>query len=292
VISERNLSTRPHPAFEESVFWLDDQDLDDFFANRFKTPAFYDSARRRLERFCDVDPIEAYADLLAFAAGFGRAHQDRRPQQPWRPERIHLGSGKDYKSGWLNIDILDRAQPDLLLDLARPLQLPLRTQTACAGPLELDEGQAEVIVANNVLEHVSDLPQVMGNCLQLLKTGGRMLIEVPYEHAPTAWQDPTHLRALNENSWLYYTDWFWYLGWFEHRFAVEQSVYLNLELQECARDQAAFMRVALVKVDTTLRERMTARTMSPELELPEDVVDSSWLFRPAVAQALPSAAMA
>jgi len=292
VISERNLATRPHPAFEDSVFWLDDKDFDDFFANRFKTPAFYESARTKLERFCDVDPIESYADLLAFAAGFGRAHQDRRPQQPWRPERIHLGSGKDYKNGWLNIDILDRAQPDLLLDLARPLQLPLRTQTACAGPLELDVGQAEVIVANNVLEHVSDLPQVMGNCLKLLKTGGRLLIEVPYEHAPTAWQDPTHLRAMNENSWLYYTDWFWYLGWFEYRFTVEQSVYLNLELRECAREQAAFMRVALVKVETTLRERMTARTMSPELELPDDIVDSSWSFRPAVGRGLPSPAMA
>ncbi len=28
-----------------------------------------------------------------------------------------------------------------------------------------------------------------------------------------AWQDPTHVRAFNEKSWLYYTDWSWYLGW-------------------------------------------------------------------------------
>ena len=54
--------------------------------------------------------------------------------------------------------------------------------------------------------------------LALLKDGGRFEIEVPYERALTAWQDPTHVRAMNEKSWLYYTDWFWYLGWFEHRF--------------------------------------------------------------------------
>ena len=54
-----------------------------------------------------------------------------------------------------------------------------------------------------------------------------MHVEVPYEGAPTAWQDPTHVRAMNENSWLYYTDWFWYLGWFEHRFAVASSSFLD-----------------------------------------------------------------
>ena len=72
---------------------------------------------RRWTRFEQVDPIEAYADMLAFAAGFGPAHQERRPAGAWRPTRINLGSGKDYKPGWLNLDILDRAEPDAVLDL-------------------------------------------------------------------------------------------------------------------------------------------------------------------------------
>ena len=70
---------------------------------------------------------------------------------------------------------------------------------------------------------------------------------MPYEHAPTAWQDPTHVRAMNENSWLYYTDWFWYLGWFEHRFAVHASTYLDAALKDCAREQAAFMKLVLTQ---------------------------------------------
>src|SRR5204863_9126365 len=129
------------------------------------------------------------------------------------------------------------------------------------GAIRLEADSVSVINANNVLEHVADLPALMTNCLALLKSGGEMQVEVPYEGAPTAWQDPTHVRAMNENSWLYYTDWFWYLGWFEHRFAVEQSGYLDLQLRDCAREQAAFMRVTLQKVETTLRERMDARTM-------------------------------
>ena len=91
--------------------------------------------------------------------------------------------------------------------------------------------------------------------------GGAFSIEVPYEKALTAWQDPTHLRALNENSWLYYTDWFWYLGWFEHRFELVKSQWLDANVQPCNKDGAAFMRVTLRKIATTPRERTTARTM-------------------------------
>jgi hypothetical protein len=270
-------------AFDDSVFWFDDANLETFFAQHFRTPQFYQQARAALQAFRSADPVEHYADLMAFAMGFRRAHRERMPQDAWRPTRIHLGSGKAYRPGWLNLDVLARAEPDLTLDLAQPQHWPLLAQSAFAGALELHEDQVEHIVANNVLEHVADLPQLMTHCLSLLKTGGRLEIEVPYEHAPTAWQDPTHLRALNENSWLYYTDWFWYLGWFEHRFAIEQSGYLDLQLRECARESAAFMRVTLVKVETTLRERMDARTLDARLHLPDDTPASQWLYRPRAA---------
>ena len=273
VISERTPQTRPHPAFEDNVFWFDDASLETFLSQRFATPAFFDEARAAIARFEQIDPIEAYADILAFAAGFGRAHHERRPAAAWRPSQINLGSGKDYKPGWLNIDVIDRAQPDLLLDLGQPVAWPVQGCTPYAGELLLAESSVETIYANNVLEHVPDLPQLMGNCLALLKTGGSFVIEVPYEHAATAWQDPTHLRALNEKSWLYYTDWFWYLGWFEHRFEVAQFGYLDESLRPAARESAAFMRVVLRKIETTLRERTTARVMRADFALPDDLPD-------------------
>ena len=270
VISERTPRTAPHPAFEDSVFWFDDASLEEFFTRRFRTPAFFDESRAALDRFAQTDPVEAYADLLAFAVGYGQAHRERRAPGPWRPDRVNLGSGRDYKPGWLNIDVIDRAQPDLVLDLGRPVAWPVTTRTAYLGEVVLAPGSVDTVYANNVLEHVPDLPELMGNCLTLLKTGGNFIIEVPYEHAATAWQDPTHLRALNEKSWLYYTDWFWYLGWFEHRFNVAQFGYLDEALRPCAREAAAFMRVVLQKVETTPRERTTARVMRADFALPDD----------------------
>ena len=115
VIAERSPATRAHQAFADSVCWLDEAGVERFFASEFKSPAFYRRARQSIEHFRGFDPVEAYADALAFAAGFGRAHHERRPQTPWQPTRIHLGSGKDYRSGWLNLDVIARAEPDLVL---------------------------------------------------------------------------------------------------------------------------------------------------------------------------------
>jgi SAM-dependent methyltransferase len=270
LISERGDATAPPEAYEDSVFWLRDEALTDFFKNQFNTPAFFDDARRKLEAFAKFDPIEQYADVLAFAAGYRQAHARRIAAGPWQPAQLHIGSGKDYKPGWLNVDILESALPDVVLDLSRPQQWPMALSGATCGPVLLEPGSLDVIYANNVLEHVGDLPQLMTNCLALLKDGGRMLIEVPHERAPTAWQDPTHVRALNDRSWIYYTDWFWYLGWFESRFKQEKFEYLDARLQVCAREQGQFMRVVLTKTPTSMAERMTARTMRADFGGIED----------------------
>lgn len=270
VISERGLLTQPDPVFDAAVAWFDEASLEPFFRGEFGTPAFFDRVRTQLTDWRRHDPVEAYADLMAFAAGYFSGHVSRRPDTAWRPRRINLGSGKDYKPGWLNLDVIDRTEPDLLLDLGQPQDFPLRGTTRFGTELELAPGSVEAVYANNVLEHVPDLPRLMTNLLTLLEDGGTLEIEVPYEKAPTAWQDPTHVRAMNENSWIYYTDWFWYLGWYEHRFELGNASYLDESLCPCAQPQAAFMRVVLRKAATTAWERMQARSLQAGLRIPDD----------------------
>jgi hypothetical protein len=128
----------------------------------------------------------------------------------------------------------------VLLDISQPLALPRDIETGRFGRLALHEGMFEEIAANDVLEHVPALVPCMTNCLRLLKIGGMFRIRVPYDLSHGAWQDPTHVRAFNEKSWLYYTDWFWYLGWRECRFElVEQTFVLSafgVEQRELGRD--------------------------------------------------------
>jgi SAM-dependent methyltransferase len=124
---------------------------------------------------------------------------------------LNLGSGKDWREDCLNADIQASKNPDWVLDICTiPWGGKLHTRL---GELEIKLGMFEAILANDVLEHIPDLVTAMTNCKELLQVGGEMRIHVPYDLSYGAWQDPTHVRAFNEKSWLYYTDWHWYLGW-------------------------------------------------------------------------------
>jgi SAM-dependent methyltransferase len=260
VISERKPGTAVPAEFEQAVFWVPTDDVPAGVARWLRAPDFAVQAAQRLARFQDTDALPSLQPLVEFLAAVASEWSAARHPSPV-PRRLNLGSGKDYLPGWINVDILERSLPDLVLDLARPIELPVTVRSDTLGAVTLSAGSLEVIHANNVLEHVGDLPTLMSNALALLAENGLLAVEVPYEHARSAWQDPTHVRAMNENSWIYYTDWFWYLGWFTHRFAVAHFEYLDERLQACERERAAFMRVMLRKVATTPRERMTARTM-------------------------------
>jgi SAM-dependent methyltransferase len=139
-----------------------------------------------------------------------------------QPLTLNLGSGKDWRDDCLNADIQARVKPDWEVDISK-VRYGAVVQTRF-GEVEIKPEMFDKIIANDVLEHIPDLVGAMTNCKTLLKPGGEFHIHVPYELSLGAWQDPTHVRAFNENSWLYYTDWHWYLGW-EDRFHLKQMAF-------------------------------------------------------------------
>jgi SAM-dependent methyltransferase len=142
-----------------------------------------------------------------------RYHGSKKIDLPMRVPGLilNLGSGKDWNPEYLNADILSSKTPDWLVDISN-IKWGDTLETRF-GQLEVVPGMFETILANDVLEHIPNLVDAMTNCKELLKVGGEMRIHVPYDLSLGAWQDPTHVRAFNENSWRYYTDWHWYLGW-------------------------------------------------------------------------------
>jgi SAM-dependent methyltransferase len=145
---------------------------------------------------------------------------------PELPRRINLGSGKSWDPAYFNIDVDAKWRPDLLADLSEPSWIGRAFSCERFGDSRLEADYFEEIVAMDVLEHVPDLASLMKSCLSLLRPGGVMKIGVPYDLSLGAWQDPTHVRAFNENSWLYYTEWHWYLGWTEARFDLTSQVFM------------------------------------------------------------------
>ena len=166
-------------------------------------------ARRGFELFTRQEATTSLASALNLPAP---------PTDSPLPAYLNLGSGKDWRANCFNVDIDTTFRPDAVLDIAQPDALGSPLESTRFGTIPLHDNLFDAIFANDVLEHIPDLKTAMGNCLRLLRPGGTFHIQVPYELSLGAWQDPTHVRALNENSWLYYTDWYWYLGWLEARF--------------------------------------------------------------------------
>jgi hypothetical protein len=128
------------------------------------------------------------------------------------PKTLNLGSGKDWKDSYFNADILLRVNPDWWVDISK-VEFGQIIDTPRFGKVEITKGMFKRVVANDVLEHIPDLVSSMTNIKDLLEVGGEFHFSLPYELSLGSFQDPNHVRAFNENSWLYYTEWHWYLGW-------------------------------------------------------------------------------
>ena len=144
---------------------------------------------------------------------------------------------------------------------------------------ELIEGYSPFV---NVVRGETDLniQKALVPLHNLVNFGGKFIINVPYDLSYGAWQDPTHIRAFNQNSWLYYTDWFWYLGWFNHKFDLVELQFMpspsghELIKQNVNQDSILStpraidsMHVVLVKRETTPEEKSLARSYSNQLIL-------------------------
>ena len=138
------------------------------------------------------------------------------------PKTLNIGSGKDFKRDCINIDKDEIWKPDIIYDLNKSLCVggSEAFHTLRFGGVAFKKNMFERIIANDVLEHITNLTVCMKSCLDLLEVGGVMEIIVPYDLSLGAWQDPTHVRAFNQNSWLYFTAWCWYLGWEKEMFEL------------------------------------------------------------------------
>lgn len=178
------------------------------------------------------------------------------------PRTINLGSGKSWRADCLNIDINHDWQPDLVADISNKFPLNEEVKTTRFGIITIQEGYFDEIIASHVLEHIRDVINAMTMCLKLLRVGGVLKINVPYDLSYGAWQDPSHVRAFNEKSWLYYTEWSWYLGWMEAKFDLVENLFalsptgLAMQSNKATLEQILASPRAVDEMQVVLRKRL------------------------------------
>jgi SAM-dependent methyltransferase len=172
-----------------------------------------------------------------------------------------IGSGKAYDPKVLNIDINESWHPDIVADISDLGLFARDLHSTRFGTIRLKRGWFDKISASHVIEHIPNLTQAMANFRDLLREGGTFHVDVPYDLSYGAWQDPTHVHAFNERSWLYYCEWYWYLGWDDARFDlvsidfVYSSIGHELAARNISQDEILRMPRAVDEMRVVLQKR-------------------------------------
>ena len=107
--------------------------------------------------------------------------------------KLDIGCGLNKRDGYIGIDSSPDVGADYILDVSHE-------------SLPFDDSVVEEIYCAHVIEHINDIIPFMNECYRVLKPGGKMTILAPYYTAIQAYQDPTHVRYISENFFLYFTD--------------------------------------------------------------------------------------
>jgi predicted SAM-dependent methyltransferase len=108
-------------------------------------------------------------------------------------KRLNLGCGKTPIEGWINVDKIKLDGIDVIHDLDK-------------FPYPFDNGSADYVLLNHVLEHLDDVVKVMEEVHRILKLCGKVEIAVPYYKHENAFTDPTHKHFFTEHSMDYFLD--------------------------------------------------------------------------------------
>lgn len=105
--------------------------------------------------------------------------------------KLDLACGQNKTEGYFGIDIFPGDKVDGVVDLT-------------IFPWPIESNSADDIVCSHYVEHTPDLMKFMNEVYRILKPGGKIKIVAPYYNSIRCWQDPTHLRAISEATFLYY----------------------------------------------------------------------------------------
>ena len=140
---------------------------------------------------------------------------------------LHLGCGRKRLSDFINVDYYTLGNHDVVADLNKPL--PFRSNSF------------DLIYADNVAEHISNLPGLIQECHRILKSGGYLIIIVPYFKSRNAYVDPTHQHYFTLASLNYFVRDTWYYE--NYRFFDEAFSSMKVLIDTARQNKSIWRRM-------------------------------------------------
>jgi SAM-dependent methyltransferase len=103
---------------------------------------------------------------------------------------LELGCGKEKLPFAYGVDIENFDGVDAIVDLN--------------GPFPFADNSYDIVISNQVLEHIDNLTNLMNESHRVLKKGGIFIASVPYFRSSWSVVDPTHVRFFSMQTMNYY----------------------------------------------------------------------------------------
>lgn len=108
-----------------------------------------------------------------------------------KSKTLVLGSGPDKVKNGIGIDINPRSKADLIHDLNK-VPYPFKKDTF------------DLIIAENILEHLDDIPRVLEEIHRISKNGAVFVIKGPHYTSVDSFTDPTHKHFFTSRTFDYF----------------------------------------------------------------------------------------
>lgn len=106
--------------------------------------------------------------------------------------RLHLGSGKNILSDYINIDSTAHKGVDVVRDVLRGIPF--------------NDSYFDEVLSENFMEHIpqAEVVWLMNEIWRVLKEGGTAHHVIPHAGTLNRWQDPTHLSDWIPETFRYF----------------------------------------------------------------------------------------
>lgn len=112
-------------------------------------------------------------------------------------KKLHLGSGEDYKKGWINLDVSD-------VDIyGKKIKVDIK-HNMNKFPYPFKDNEFDEILMKHTLEHLDDPFKVIEEINRIAKPGAIITITVPHFSSYQSYQDPTHKHYFGINTIDYF----------------------------------------------------------------------------------------
>lgn len=102
--------------------------------------------------------------------------------------KLNLGSRNDAEEGWMNLDIVNYPEVDIIWDLNK-------------HPYPFKNNTIEEIKAIHIIEHLDNPKRFLQEIERILKKGGKALIITPhFSNGLLTWGELEHKRTFSTNS--------------------------------------------------------------------------------------------